>query len=68
MKSDYIKNMFLNQINDIIQTMKSILYQEPYSILFGRISIGKSSNQKKYNHFPLSKNIDNDFYDGFLND
>lgn len=61
---DYIKNngilksIFCREINDLINEMKSILYQKPYAILFGRISIEKNRKNNQ-------KNINESFYEGF---
>lgn len=59
--------MLINQIEDIIKTMYSIIYQKPYSILLGRISIEQSKQKKITNVLPNRKNVYNntDFYDGF---
>ena len=58
-----IKTIFINEIKSIIDIMKSILYNPPYSILFGRISLDnrKSQNVKR----EKSINIDINFYEGF---
>ena len=60
-----IKNIFLDEILDIIQVMESILYSNRYSILFGRISLFKRKNKKKDNIYPRGENINDLFYEGF---
>lgn len=49
--------IFSNEIKQIIEIMKEIIYTPPYSILFGRINI---ANLKK----KQGKSINKTFYDG----
>lgn len=67
-----LKNILLNtlkenqkEIIDILNEMKTILYTEPYSILFGRINI--YSEEKIKDNKDETQIINDDFYEG-LND
>lgn len=60
MKNEYLKDIFICEIQDILDLMNEVSYTPPYSILFGRIYIGKP---KTKNICP--KNIDKSFYEGF---
>ena len=60
-----IKDIFLDEILDIIQVMESILYSDRYSILFGRISLFVGKNKRKENIYPRGENINDLFYEGF---
>lgn len=55
------RRKFIDDINEIIDIMKSILYTPPYSILFGRIIITPNIFVPTNN----KKNINKDFYEGF---
>lgn len=63
-KNNRHKNILVTQIDDIIEVMNSILNSHNYLILFGRILLKPKSNLKE-NKYPLIKDIDKEFYDGF---
>lgn len=49
MKKDDLMNEFLEEIREIIEIMKEILYCPEYSILFGRINIEKPKIKEEKN-------------------
>ena len=57
-----IMNAFFNEIADLIQIMKDVIYCPPYLILFGRINIEKKKTSVK-----PPNDIKNSFYEGFDN-
>lgn len=66
-----IEMIFIEEIKDIIKTMKNILYTPPYSILFGRISIFSPKTKSEDNRNSTENNnqnqrqINESFYEGF---
>ncbi|KAK8872238.1 hypothetical protein M9Y10_008004 [Tritrichomonas musculus] len=59
-----LKHLFLKEIQEIIDLIHSILYDEKsYLILFGRISLEKKKKEVNRNSSPLS-DINENFYDG----
>lgn len=60
-KDKKLKEIFIDQIKEIINLMEKILFTPPYNILFGRINIAKLSENDK----TLAKDIDSYFYEGF---
>mgnify|MGYP001070732352 CR=1 FL=1 len=56
---------FLDEVNDIIITMKNYLYTPPYQILFGRIFL---DNSKHISSNTSSIDISDTFYEGLKND
>lgn len=61
-QNDEIKQEFINEIDEIMKIMNSILYEPPYRILFGRINIEKT---RPKNPIP---NITELFYEGLGKD
>ena len=64
-KEEKTKSFFIDEIHEIIDIMKSILYTPPYSILFGRISFEKPYPKSKETESALIKDINDSFYEGF---
>lgn len=60
-ENNEFQQIFLNEIRSIIDLMNEILYRPPYTILFGRINIEKSTTNSE-NHI---KDINEIFYQGF---
>lgn len=60
-ENNEFQQIFLNEIRSIIDLMNEILYRPPYTILFGRINIEKSTTNNE-NHI---KDINEIFYQGF---
>ena len=58
------KELFIKEINEIIQNMKEILLVPPYSILFGRINIENDHNKREENNKFSGKDINELFYEG----
>ena len=48
-ENNEFQQIFLNEIRSIIDLMNEILYRPPYTILFGRINIEKSTTNSE-NH------------------
>lgn len=63
MVNEESKKKFVRGIHETIEEMKKILYKPPYSILFGRINMGKSNH--KQIHRLKRTNINKEFYAGF---
>lgn len=63
MNNKELKNKFINEIREIIQTIQDMIYTPPYSILFGRINIKKS--MKKEKNKTTLKDCNKLFYQGF---
>ena len=61
-----LKEKFYGQIQNLLTTLKSIIYTPPYHILFGRINIHKPIEQKNKISNPFM-NINCFFYEGFEN-
>lgn len=61
-EKEEFKNSFIQEINEIIDDMKKLLYTPPYSILLGRMKIKKSINALHQNK---QKHMDHNFYEGF---
>ena len=64
-EKEKIKQVFINEIKEIINIMKKLIYAPPYKILFGRIYIEKLKETKKNETNDQHENINDDFYDGF---
>ena len=56
LKKENLKNIFLNEIHDILDIMKKILYTPPYDILFSRLFIEKQNYE--------ITDINDEFYEG----
>lgn len=63
MKDDNLIEEFINEIQEIIDVMHTIIYTPPYLILFGRISFEKP--KIKDDKYKFMKDINQSFYDGF---
>ena len=61
-----IRNRFIDEIKNILDLMKEIIYSPPYAILFGRINIEKERPKEK--EYPYRKDINHIFYEGFEQD
>ena len=61
-----IRNRFIDEIKNILELMKEIIYSPPYAILFGRINIEKERPKEK--EYPYRKDINHIFYEGFEQD
>lgn len=57
-----LKITIIDEIKEIIEIMKDILYTQPYSILFGRITIGKKVKEEISFQ---ARDINSQFYVGF---
>lgn len=64
LKKENLKNVFLNEIHDILDIMKKILYTPPYDILFGRLFIEKQNYEIKETSNRFIKDINDEFYEG----
>ncbi|KAK8865333.1 hypothetical protein M9Y10_010874 [Tritrichomonas musculus] len=60
-----IKDIFITEIKEIIQSMKTMLYTPPYNILFGRMSLKRQLPKKKKKIYSFQKEINELFYEGF---
>lgn len=64
LKFPKFKELFIKEINEIIQNMKEILLIPPYSILFGRINIENDHNKREEKNKFSGKDINELFYEG----
>lgn len=56
-EKEEIMHLFIEEIKEIIHTFETILYKEPYPILFGRIELRNNNNKK-------IRDINDNFYLG----
>ncbi|KAK8838320.1 hypothetical protein M9Y10_035743 [Tritrichomonas musculus] len=57
------QSIFIDEINEIIQTMETITYTPPYPILFGRLNLTKSKPKDNTNY--RMEDINELFYEAF---
>ena len=60
-QNNILTSVFIKDVNDLIQTISSIIYNPPYLILFGRIKFTNLEDEEKTNH----EHINELFYEGF---
>lgn len=66
MGDESLKNLFIQEIQEIVEVFHSILYNRKYfNIIFGRISFDKKNEKQIKNNYPFRQNINQNFYDGF---
>ena len=61
-----LKSIFIIEIRNILDIMKTIIYSPPYDILFGRLILEKQAQKEPVNKF--KKDINELFYEGLAID
>ena len=68
-KNKLNKQEFIDEINEIVDIMRTILYTPPYPVLFGRLSIEKKKKERTQDNSKSSiPNINQTFHEAFNNE